>query len=540
MRIWAESKGFKRTLDMIPGISAWALILAPVVLAFVVPVWVALFILVYSFYFLCKALNILRHMLSGYAVLQRNMRLDWFEMVQRTTNVKTLEKFLTDRYKRTQNRYNREELLFIQNLVGPQRRLKKWEEITHVVLFAVSSERLDILEPSLEGVLNLNYPKEKIIVVLAAEQAYKEQFLEDFKVLKRKYGNKFKELKYYLHIPKEGEVKPGKGPNITSAGKAFWAEYKNKGLKPANVLLTNLDADHIMHREYLGRLTYVFVTDPNRDQKSYQPVPLLFNNIWDAPALNRIAAVSNSFWQIVESMRTFRLRTFAAHTQSLAMLLKTDFWSITTIVEDGHQYWRTYFALNGNHQMVALSVPVYQDAVLGGNWWQSFRNQYLQKRRWAWGVTDFSFVVIESIKHKEIPGSERLLQIFRSFSGNFVWATSSFILAFGWIPLSFNLAFQDTVLAHNIAGYISGTLRLAWVGLIVNIWISMALFPPRPKKYSSVRNITMVLQWVLSPIYAVILSSLPALEAQTRLLFNKKLEFFITPKLRKTDPAHRH
>jgi hypothetical protein len=540
MRVWADNRHLKRILDMIPGLSAWSLILAPVILAFIAPVWVAVFILVYSFYFLCKALNILRHMINGYSHLHRNMRTNWMEMVEKTVNIKTLEKFLVTRYEKDRTVYNRDEMLFVQNLVGTQRRFKKWQDITHVVLFAVSKERLDILEPSLEGVLKMNYPKDRIMVVLAAEDAYREQFLEDFKVLKKKYGRKFKTLDYYFHIPKDGEVRPGKGPNITSAGRLFWAEYKQKGLKPANTLLTNLDADHIMHPEYLARLTYLFVIDPNRDRKSYQPVPLLFNNIWDAPALNRIAAVSNSFWQIVESMRTFRLRTFAAHTQSLQMLLCTDFWSVTTIVEDGHQYWRTYFALNGDHQMVALNVPVYQDAVLGGNWWESFRNQYLQKRRWAWGVTDFSFVVTNSIKHKEIPVSERMLQVFRSFAGNFVWATSSFILAFGWVPLYFNKAFQDTVLAHNIAVYTSGMLRLAWIGIIFNIWISLALFPPRPKKYTVIRNFEMILQWVVSPVYAILLSSLPALEAQTRLLFNKKLEFFIVPKIRKSDPNHRH
>ena len=222
------------------------------------------------------------------------------------------------------------------------------------------------------------------------------------------------------------------------------------------------------------------------------------------------------------------------------MLLSTDFWSVTTIVEDGHQYWRTYFTLNGNHQMVPMNLPVYQDAVLGGNWWESFKNQYLQKRRWAWGITDFPFVVAESIKHKEISIWERLLQVFRSFAGHFVWSTSSFILAFGWIPLSFNKSFQDTVIAHNIATYSSIMLRLAWIGLFISIWMSLALFPPRPKKYTPFRHLAMVLQWVLGPFYAIVLSALPALEAQTRLMLGKKLEFFIVPKIRVTAPKHQH
>jgi hypothetical protein len=540
MRIWAENPKFVRFLEILPGALAWLFIVAPLVLAFVIPYWVALFFLIYSLYFLIKTLNISRHMAMGYSHLHRNMKINWMDFVDKTRNIKELKSFLEQRYKKDKSSAAREELLFVRNLEGTTKKLKNWSEVVHVVIFAVSKERLNILEPSLLAVLNQNYPKDKIMVVFASEDAYKEGFKEDFAILKRKYGKKFKALEYYLHVAKEGEVRPGKGPNITNGGRMFWAEYQNRGLVPANTLVTNLDADHILHSEYLGRLTYLFVVDPNRDQKSYQPIPLLFNNIWDAPALNRIAAISNSFWQLVESMRTFRLRTFAAHTQSLAMLLVTDFWSVTTIVEDGHQYWRTYFALNGQHSMVAMNIPVYQDAVLGGNWWESFKNQYLQKRRWAWGVTDFPFVVVNFLKHKEIPFSEKFVQTFRQFSGNFVWATSSFILAFGWIPLSFNLKFQDTLLAHNITIYTSSMLKLAWIGVFLSVWISLALFPPRPKKYTPFRTLSMITMWILGPVFAIILSSLPAIEAQTRLMLGKKLEFFIVPKIRTTEINHKH
>jgi hypothetical protein len=377
------------------------------------------------------------------------------------------------------------------------------------------------------------------MLVLAAEDRCKSTFLPDYKVLKKKFGGKFASLDFYLHKVAEGEV-IGKGANITSAGKLFWEDYKDKGLKPENVLLTNLDADHIIHEEYLARLSYLYAIDPNRHNKSYQPIPLLFNNIWDVPALNRIGAVSSSFWMLVESMRTYRLRTFAAHTQSLKMLLATDFWAVNTVVEDGHQFWRSYFTLNGDHQMVAVYLPVYQDAVMGESLWASTKNHYLQKRRWAWGVTDFPYVVRQCLKHSEISVFERCLQVFRQFSSHFSWATSSVVLAVAWIPLLFNRGFQDQVIAHNISSYSSQFLQLAWVGIIANVWISLALFPPKPKKYGFTRTLGMFAQWVLSPPYAVLLSSLPAIESQTRLMFGQKLEvFWITPKARLHRPVYK-
>jgi hypothetical protein len=239
-------------------------------------------------------------------------------------------------------------------------------------------------------------------------------------------------------------------------------------------------------------------------------------------------------------MRAYRLRTFAAHSQTLKMLLLTDFWSVKTIVEDGHQYWRTYFALNGDHYMVPLLLPVYQDAVIGENQWLSLKNQYMQKRRWAWGVSDFQYIVINSIKHKEIPLLERLLQIWRHFSGIFSWSTSSFILAFAWIPLRLNTVFQDTVLAQNIMIYTSQMLRLAWVGLFANVWISFILLPKKPKNYGFFRNILMITQWFFAPLAAIFLNSLPALESQTRLMLGKKLDvFWITPKFRTNQPDYK-
>jgi len=532
MKIWVDNHAFQRFLEIIPGVLIWSLLLMPIVLAPIAPVPVAIFILSYSLFWFCKVINISRHLTFGYLRMRWTMKINWLELCQKTENIKILQKELEEKYRKKRSRFSWEILLTIQNLEGTQSNVKNWREVIHVVLIAVSTETMEILRPTIEKVLATNYLNKKIIIVLAGEERFKDSFEPIAEKLESRYGQEFMDFKYYMHTLKKGEVR-GKGSGIASAGKEFWAQFKKTNIDPRDVLVTNLDADHILHREYLARLTYLYVTDPSRDQKSYQPVPLLFNNIWDVPAANRVSAVGSSFWQIIESMRSYRQRTFAAHTQSLSILLKTDFWAVNTIVEDGHQYWRTYFALNGEHAMMPLFLPVYQDAVMGRTRLEGLKNQYLQIRRWAWGVSDFPFVVKNCIKHKEIPLFERILQTCRQFAGSFTWATSSFLIAGAWIPLYFNKHFQESVLAHNVTTYSSLILQLALIGIATNVWVYFFLLPKRPKHHGIRRHIGMFLQWLLAPVIAIPLSSLPALDSATRLMIGKyPFEFWITPKIR--------
>lgn len=542
METWIDSSWFQRILEIIPGLSVWIVILFPFVFAYPYPLMVAYFILVFNLYWFLKAFNIARHLINGLYHMKYNMRTDWYERAEAVSNDLNgfLKKIENEYQKKARNIFSkikyrdlRKEVEELRNLDGRQELIKKIDDIVHIALIPTYKEGFKILDETLEYLSKANYPSKKIIVVVTGEERDEKNFKVVSKQLDEKYKGKFRNLIFYVHKDKAGEVK-GKGSNITSAGRKMMKVIEEEKLDPENVLVTTLDADHIVHTEYFSRLTYKYIIDPDRDRKTYQPVALLFNNIWDAPAPNRVAAIASSFWIIVESMRPYRLRTFASHTQSLKTLLVTDFWSTQTIVEDGHQYFRTYFAFNGNIEMIPLLVPIYQDCLLDKTLWKTFKSQYLQRRRWAWGASDFPFVVKNFLKHPEIPLREKAVQTTRQYVSHLSWASSSLLLATAWLPLLFNKQFMDSVIAHNVTRYSSNLAITAWIGVFFSVWTYMALLPKKPEKYSKLRYLGMITQWLFTPPVAILLSSIPSVDAQTRLMIGKKLEFFITPKIRKS------
>lgn len=403
-----------------------------------------------------------------------------------------------------------------------------WEKIYHLVIVPTYKEDISILEASVESVVKSDYPKDKIIYVLAIEERDKENAEKNAKILQKKYGKKLLDFVIIMHpmdIP--GEV-VGKGPNITFSGKSMVSYLEKRKIPFENVIVTTMDADNLMDRKYLSNLTYKYLTDEDPVHKSFQPLPMYFNNIWDVPMPMRLIAMGSSFWQLIVATRPSRLRNFSAHAQSFEALVRVDFWSTKTIVEDGHQFWRSFFKFNGRYEVVPMYTPIYQDAVLGDDLKDTLKEQYYQKRRWSWGVSDIPYVMEHVFSNKNIPFIDRWCNALILWEAHISWSTTSIILATSsWLPLAFNPDFRNTVLAFNFPTVYSWLVTIAWTGMVVSLIISTMLVPPRRGRKPRLR---IFFDWILTPIIMpfsnIFFSSIPALESQTRLMFGKHLEVF--------------
>lgn len=488
-----------RFLEILPGAVTWTALLFPFVGAFFFPVVVAIFILIFDLFWIYKSLVMAGHLVSGYRRLQKSQRTDWLDL---------LEKRKTGSHEPI------------------------WNDIYHVVILATYKESLDVLAPSIESIVKAQYPSDRMIFILATEARDAANARANANALRERFGKHFHSFLVTEHpADMPGELK-AKGANLNWAARRLQEHIKKEKIDPENVIVTAADADSRFHNQYFAAVTHEFITNPNRHRRSFQPVPLFSNNLWQAPAFSRILAFGSTFWQLVESTRPWRLINFSTHSVSFSMLQEMDFWDAGVVNEDSRQFWRGYFAFAGDHQVVPVFLPVYMDAVAVPSLTRTVKNQYLQRLRWAYGIEHFPYVVTQSIVHKEIPLSDRLIKIYRFFEANFSWATASLFIAFaGWLPILLNREFSQTVLAYNIPFLTSRLLVLTWVGLFISAWLSLRLMPPRPAHLSARATLAMVAQWVLVPVVAILFGSIPAIEAQTRLMLGKYLGFWTTEKV---------
>lgn len=549
---FVDSRWFYRVLEIIPGLATWGTIIGVFLLSLYVPIAIAYFIIAFDLLWFLKSIRMSWYQIRAYRYYKTAMHIDWAD---RLSELNALDEALLKSQKKLKNaprssllsylsfnkakikQYRANRALYdhvaeLQLLNMRAQTIIPPGDIYHAVIIATYNESLDILRPSIEALREVDFDHKKLIVILAYEQRGGEQTERNALTLQKEFNKQFYDFIIVKH-PKDlpDELPTGKGPNITYAGKYFQKYVQDHKLDPENIVVTTLDSDHRVDRQYFNYLTYAYTTDANHRHKSFQPIPMFFNNIWDCPAPMRVIATGNSFWTMIEMVRPHRLRNFAAHAQGMATLIDTDFWSVHTIVEDGHQYWRTFFTYDGDHTVEPLFIPIYQDAVLSNNYRKTIIAQFKQLQRWAWGVSDFAFVVKHSLKNNRIPLGKKLVSIGRLFEGHYSWATAPIILTFvAWVPLLVNQDFATLVIAHQLPVIASRILTLAALGIFVTIWVSIILLPPRPPRYKRSRTIFMIIQWVLLPITTLCFGALAAINAQTRLMFGKYLDFRVTDK----------
>ena len=545
----------QRILETIPGFLTWVTLIGMFVLSVILPVWMAVFIIMFDIYWIFRTIFITYYSIVAYKRLAEGKRTDWWERCQNIENPKEYLENISEKIKLYQEslseisffsfskrwkvkkeikklRKYRKEVEQIKNVGN---KIMDWRKIIHVVLLPTANEGAEIIEPAIQSIADGNFPNQQIIILLATEERENEEDrLKKINYLKGKFDGVFRDFLVTTHEVAAGEMKC-KASNATYAAKKLKIYLDERNIDYKNVVFSNFDCDSVSHQEYFAALTYAYITSPNRLQMAYQPLPVYNNNLWDTNACVRVIVISSSFWHMFQSTRS-QMVTFASHSEAFDTLVKVDFWPVNTINEDSIIYWKCFSYFHGKYLAKPIYLPVSLDAVLAETYWKTIKNQYKQKRRWAYGIEHFPTLVRAIWSDKKISFFKKTYAAFEMLEGNWSWATSAFILAIlGWLPVIFGGSeFNQSVIAHNLPFVTRYLMIVATSGLVISMFMSFFLLPPRPAKYSKKRYIYMFLQWFLAPFIASVLGSVPAVDSQTRLLLGKYFgEFWVTEKIKK-------
>ena len=504
-----------RLFEILPGALSWSILLLTLLFSFFFPTLVSFLILLFFLFWFARAVGLNVRVLQGYKNLQLQQKLDWPKMLDE------LEHLDPKGHSKALPKWHYQAIERVKESPTPL----KPSDVLHAVVIAMYKEGEDVLEPTFKSLLDSDFDTKRLIVFIAYEERGGEDAAELAQRLAKKYKNKFYTVQAVMHPADIPNEVIGKGGNITYAGRELLRYVEREKINPEHVMVTTLDADNHPHKHYFSALTYTVAITPDPVHVSYQPISIYTNNIWDVPAPMRVIATGNSFWNITLSLRPHMIRNFASHAQSLAGLIKTDFWSTRTVVEDGHQYWRSYIRFDGNYEVYPLYLPIYQDAVLSDGYVKTLKAQFTQLRRWSYGASDIAYLAEKAFfLPNNISRGDKITKFLRMVEGHVSWATAALIIAFAaLIPAFWN---ADNIAANQLPIIASRIQTIALIGILITFFLSLKTLPPKPERYKRHRTVFMVLQWVLLPLTTIVFNTLAALVSQTQLMFGKYMDVF--------------
>lgn len=515
-----------RFFEMLPAILSYGMLILLVILSLVSPLAAAIYLLLLIITMLVKAVGIAFHTVSGRNRLTMAQKVDWHARLAQLEDPATSYTHEKGAHSGSFGFEAHKENLRL--ITADPDMFPKPSSLYNAVIIAAYNEDYEVIEPTVQSVADSAFDNDKIIVVLAYEERGGASIEATVLALQKKFAGTFKAFLIVKHPQDLPDEVVGKGGNITYAGHHLKSWVEDQDIAFKDVIITTLDSDNRPHAMYFDYVAYEYVVHEDRKHLSYQPIALFMNNIWDVPAPMRIIATGNSFWNIISAMRPHTLRNFASHSQPMDALVEMNFWSTRSIVEDGHQYWRSYFYFGGNYSVAPIYVPIYQDAVLSDTYRRTLKAQFIQLRRWAYGASDVPYVATRVLSRKRnVPLGSGIARLLRLVDSHVTLASISILVAIGgWVPLLINSQAAHDIAAHQLPDVVSRIQQIAMIGLFITVFLGLKMLPPRPERYKRRRTIWMILQWGLMPVTAIVYGAASAFNAQTHLLLGKYLDKF--------------
>ena len=128
-----------RILEIIPGALVWSTLIGLVLLAVFKTIWAIYFVIIFDVYWLTKILYMIIHMMFSWLKYRKHEKINWLEKLK-------------------------------------QEKQEEWGSIYHLLVLPTFQEPYEVLRETFSNLIKINYPLEKLIVVLAGEERDEENF----------------------------------------------------------------------------------------------------------------------------------------------------------------------------------------------------------------------------------------------------------------------------------------------------------------------------------------------------------------------------
>lgn len=485
----------QRALEILPGFFSWGLILFPFWGSLIIPEIVAYYIIAFTIYWLYKSVLLSVLAIASHFRIKAASSFDWIESLKKTVP-------------------------------------KKWDSIHHIVVVPTYKEPLSTLERTLTALSMQTYPIKNIHVMISFEEREGEAAKEKAAALKKKFHGVFGDLWTTMHPDILGEVKGKSSNTCWGAIQAKKILVDKQGLDIEVITITSEDADALFHPNYFAAIAFEFLTIEKPYNTIWQGAVVFYNNIWKVPAPVRVLSAMFSVIQMHILMRSDRLINFSTYTTTLKHVDEIGYWDTNVIPEDYRLFFKSYFAKKGDFEARPIFLPVLSDAAESHSAWSTYSNLYQQLTRWAWGVSDDAYIIKQYIQATEIPFWDKTIRVFKTVQDHFLWPVNWFAVTISaFLPPLLNPEFNRTVIGKTLPQVTSTLLTLSLVSMVVVFIIDALNRPARPNKFNPFSYIMQPLEFLLLPVIGFFFSALPGIDAHTRLMLGKYIEYKVTEKV---------
>ena len=409
-------------------------------------------------------------------------------------------------------------------------------DVRHVVIVPTYKEPVEIIGRTLEALAAQHRAAERLIVVLGMEEREPNARAKAAKLIE-KYSGGFLEMLASVHPGNIPDEEPGKSSNEAWAAKVARTAVDDLGLDPALCTITSCDADSVLDPRYFSAVSKSFAVEQRRHLSFWQAPLFFYNNIWQVPAPVRFTTWMQHAVQLAElSMPWFDSLPISTYTLSLQLCERCGYWDPAVIPEDWHSYLNCMFETGEEIATHSVFLPTFGDATDGDGWRDAVKNRFVQLKRHSWGAEDVGYVYGQMTERKHAASRSsalfRFTQVLHDHTmrvTGWVFLTSVYILStyysqFRWNDLGWRYATHENLVFLNFL-FTCGTIVMI-TSILMELWRC-----PPPDSVSKLQTaVECVFLWFLLPALGFILGMVPALDAQTRLMFGVPLGYKVTPK----------